>query len=141
MHCPLALRPDRNGTVIAQAIDAPGALTVGRDAPDAIAQAVDALITLFAQLISEGAPIPRPSRPKRGQPLAVLPPQVSAKLAIYQAMLEAGLTPAGFAERLGYDPRQVRRLLDLDHRSRLDQLEAALAALGKRLVLEVEGAA
>jgi antitoxin HicB len=141
MQYPLVLRPDRNGTVIAQAVDAPGALTVGRDEPDAIAQAIDALITLFAQLIADGAPIPRPSRPKRGQPVALLPPQVSAKLAIYQAMLDAGLTPTGLAERLGWDSRQVRRLLDLDHRSRLDQLEAALAAFGKRLVLEVQDAA
>jgi antitoxin HicB len=141
MQYPLVLRPDRNGTVIAQAVDAPGALTVGRDEPDAIAQAIDALITLFAQLIADGAPIPRPSRPKRGQPVALLPPQVSAKLAIYQAMLDAGLSPTGLAERLGWDSRQVRRLLDLDHRSRLDQLEAALAAFGKRLVLEVQDAA
>jgi len=141
MQYPLVLRPDRNGTVIAQAVDAPGALTVGRDEPDAIAQAIDALITLFAQLIADGAPIPRPSRPKRGQPVALLPPQVSAKLAIYQAMLDAGLTPTGLAERLGWDSRQVRRLLDLDHRSRLDQLEAALAAFGKRLVLEIQDAA
>jgi antitoxin HicB len=71
----------------------------------------------------------------------VLPPQVVAKLAIYQAMRAPGLSQAALAERLGCDPRQVRRLLDLDHRSRLDQLEAALAALGKRLVLDVEDAA
>jgi antitoxin HicB len=141
MQYPLVLRPDRNGTVIAQAVDAPGALTVGRDEPDAIAQAVDALITLFGQLMAEAAPIPQPSRRKRGQAVAVLPPQVTAKLAIYQAMLEAGLTPNGLALRLGCDPRQVRRLLDLDYRSRLDQLEAALAAFGKRLVIEVRDAA
>jgi hypothetical protein len=35
----------------------------------------------------------------------------------------------------------VRRLLDLDHRSRLDQLEAALGVIGKRLVLDVRDAA
>lgn len=140
MRYPLALRPDQNGTVIAQANDAPGALTVGRDEADAIAQSVDALITLFAHLMSEGEPIPRPSRPKRGQPCADLPPQITAKLAIYQAMRDAGLSQLALAERLGCDPRQVRRLLDLDHRSRLDQLEAALAALGKRLVVEVRDA-
>jgi hypothetical protein len=55
--------------------------------------------------------------------------------------LEALLDPAALAEGLGCDPRQPRRLLDLDHRSRLDQLEAALTALGKRLVLEVRDAA
>jgi predicted RNase H-like HicB family nuclease len=54
MRYPLTIRPDRNGTIVAQAVDAPGALTVGRDEADAIAQASDALMTLFAYLISEG---------------------------------------------------------------------------------------
>jgi hypothetical protein len=31
----------------------------------------------------------------------------------------------------------VRRLLDLDHRSHIDQLDRALAALGRRLELRV----
>jgi antitoxin HicB len=141
MQYPLKLTPDENGTIIAQAVDVPGALTVGKDEPDAIVQAGDALTTLFAYLIAGGEPIPPPSRPKRGQPCAALPPLVAAKLAIYEAMRAAGLTQASLAERLGCDPRQVRRLLDLDHRSRLDQLEAALAVLGKRLVIEVRDAA
>ena len=141
MRYPLTLRPDRNGMIIAQAVDAPGALTIGRDKSDAVAQADDALLTLFAHLVSEGEPVPQPSRPRRGQAFAVLPPMAAAKLAVYQAMREAGLTQAALAERLGCDPRQVRRLLDLNHRSRLDQLEAALAALGKRLVVEVQDAA
>jgi antitoxin HicB len=141
MRYPLTLRPDRNGTIIAQAVDAPGALTVGRDESDAIVQAREALLTLFAHFMAEGEPIPRPSRRRRGQAWAALPPMAAAKLAIYQAMRDAGLTQAALAERLGCDPRQVRRLLDLDHRSRLDQLEAALSALGKRLVIEVQDAA
>ena len=141
MQYPLTLSPDQNGTIIAQAVDVPGALTVGKDDADAIAQAADALITLFAYMIAQGEPIPRPSRPKRGQACAVLPPLMAAKLAVYQAMRTAGLTQSALAERLGCDPRQVRRLLDLDHRSRLDQLEAALGVLGKRLVLEVRDAA
>jgi antitoxin HicB len=141
MRYRLTVKADQNGTLIAQAVDAPAALTVGRDEPDAIAQATDALLTLFAHLMAEGEPIPRPSRPKRGQPCATLPPIVAAKLAIYEAMRAAGLTQTALAERLGCDPRQIRRLLDLDHDSRLDQLEAALAALGKRLVIDVQDAA
>jgi antitoxin HicB len=138
---PLVLETDENGTVIAQALDVPEAITVGRDAQQAVARTEDALVAALRAYVEDGRAIPRPSRPKRGQPCAALPPHVTAKLAIYQAMRAAGLTQAALAERLGCDPRQVRRLLDLDHRSRLDQLEAALAALGKRLVLEVEDAA
>ena len=99
MQYPLTLTPDENGTIIAQAVDVPGALTVGKDEADAIVQAADALITLFVYFMAEGEPIPPPSRPKRGQPCAVLPPMVAAKLAIYQAMRAAGLTQAALAER------------------------------------------
>jgi antitoxin HicB len=138
---PLVLETDENGTVIAQAIDVPEAITVGRDAAEAVARAGDALVAALRAYIDDGRTIPLPSRPKRGQASAVLPPMVAAKLAIYRAMRDASLTQIAMAGRLGCDPRQVRRLLDLDHRSRLDQLEAALAALGKRLVLEVQDAA
>ena len=125
----------------ARVVDVPEAITVGRDQADALDQAADALLTLFAHRMAEGEALPLPSPPKRGQPCATLPAIVDAKIAIYRAMRAAGLTQAALAERLGCDPRQVRRLLDLDHNSRLDQLEAALAALGKRLVLEVQDAA
>ena len=57
-----------------------------------------------------------------------------------EAMRSAGPAQAALAETLRCEPRRVRRLLDLDQRSRLDQLEAALAAR-KRLVLEVRDAA
>jgi antitoxin HicB len=140
MRYALRLRPDQNGTIIAQAVDGPGALTVGRDERDAVGQAVEALITLFARLMAQGEPLPRPSPPKPGQACATLPPMVAAKLAIYGAMREAGVDEAALAGRLGCEVRQVRRLLDLDHPSRLDQLDAALAALGKRLVVEVHAA-
>jgi antitoxin HicB len=140
MRYPLDLRPDRNGTIIAQAIDDPGALTFGDDEAEACIQAADALMTLFAYYMAEGMPIPRPS-PARGRPVAELPPMVAAKLAIYEAMRRQGLSQVALAERLGCDPRQVRRLLDLDHASTLAQLERALGALGKRLVLAVKDAA
>lgn len=35
---------------------------------------------------------------------------------------------------------QIDRLLDLNHAARLDQIEAALRALGKQLVIEVRAA-
>jgi antitoxin HicB len=137
---PLDLRPDQNNTIIAQAIDVPEALTFGDDEAEACEHAIDAVICALGGYIDDGRPIPQP-RPARGRPVAVLPPMVAAKLAIYEAMRRQGLTQAALAERLGCDPRQVRRLLDLDHASTLAQLERALAALGKRLVLEVKDAA
>jgi antitoxin HicB len=107
MRYPLRLTPDENGTTIAQAVDAPGTLTVGRDEAEATTRSVDALMTLFAYLMSESEPIPQPSRPKRGQPCAALPTMVAAKVAIYQAMRDAEISQVGLAERLGCDPCAV----------------------------------
>ena len=115
-------------------------MTFGSDAAQARAHAVDALICALGGYIDAGRPIPKPS-PPRGRPVVALPPMVTAKLAIYQAMRGQGVSQSALAARLGCDPRQVRRLLDLDHASTLAQLERALAALGKRLVVEVRNAA
>jgi hypothetical protein len=67
-----------------------------------------------------------------------LPPLVAAKLALYEAMREQKVSGADLAARIGMAEAAVRRLLDLDHRSHVDQVEAALRCLGKRL--EVRGA-
>ena len=58
---------------------------------------------------------------------------MSAKLALYEAMRAAGITRTELAHRLGLQENGVRRLLDLDHRSHIDQVDRALATLGKRL--------
>jgi antitoxin HicB len=63
------------------------------------------------------------------------------KLSIYQAMLAQRVSKAELSRRLKCHMPQVDRLLDLRHVSRLDQLEAAFRALGKRLVIQVEDAA
>jgi len=41
----------------------------------------------------------------------------------------------------GVSEGAIRRLLDLDHRSHIGQIDTALAALGMRLVIEVQDAA
>jgi len=45
------------------------------------------------------------------------------------------------ARRIGIPKTVIDRLFDLTHRTRLDQIEAAFAALGKRLAVQVEDAA
>jgi antitoxin HicB len=140
MRYPIHLRPDQNNTIIAQAIDVPEALTFGDDEAEARAHAIDALICALGGYVDAGRPIPKPS-PPRGRAVVELPPMITAKLAIYEAMRDAGVSQTALAARLGCDSRQVRRLLDLDHASTLAQLERGLAALGKRLVVEVRNAA
>lgn len=68
-------------------------------------------------------------------------PLVAAKLGLYRAMRDQGVTPGILAERLGLGEAAVRRLLDLGRPTPLGKVEAALAALGKRLTVSVDDAA
>ncbi len=142
MTYPVTLATDpETGQVMARFPDIPEAITVGANATDALRHALDALLCALAGYIASGRPIPEASTKAAEKPAIDLPAIVSAKLALYTAMRRQAITQTALAEKLGVDPRQVRRLLDLDHRSRMDQLEAALAALGMRLVVSAEEAA
>lgn len=72
-------------------------------------------------------PIPRPS-PARRRLTITLPPLVAAKLALYSAMIEQGVTNPDLARRRVKSEADIRRLLDLDHRSDIGEIEAALAS-------------
>ena len=67
-----------------------------------------------------------------------VPAQTAAKAALYLALREAGLSKRQLAARLGCDEKEVRRLLDPRHPSKLPRLQAALVALGKRLTVRLE---
>jgi antitoxin HicB len=134
---PYRFEPQESGGVLAQLIDVPEAHTFGATEADAGGDdALDCLIAALGGYIKVGRKIPRPSA-ARGRPVAILPPLVAAKLALYEAMREQRITRTELARRLGLQENAVRRLLDLDHRSHIDQVDRALAALGKRLEVRV----
>lgn len=120
--------------------DVKGASTDGADEAEAIANASDCLTAALIGYIASREPIPRPS-PSRGRSTVTLPPLVAAKLALHSAMLKQHVANVDLAERMGKSEASVRRLLDLDHRSEIGQIEAALAELGKRLEIRVRDAA
>ena len=138
LEYPVKLRPMKNGTVMAKFVDVPEALTCGKDETEVLRLAQEALVLALTEgYMAVRRSVPTPSKPKRGQRTVAVPPLVAAKLAVYQAMLEEGVTQVELAARLCQDDRQVRRLLDVKHRSRLDMLDRALHALGRQMVVKV----
>jgi antitoxin HicB len=134
---PYRFEPQASGGALAQFIDVPEAHTCGATKADAGGDnALDCLIAALGGYIKLGRAIPQPS-PARGRPVVILPPLVAAKLALYEAMRAERITRTELARRLGLQENAVRRLLDLDHRSHIDQVDRALAALGKRLEVRV----
>jgi antitoxin HicB len=66
---------------------------------------------------------------------------MAAKAALYLAMTEAGMSNVRLARKLECDEREVRRMLDPRHPTKLRRIKEALELLGKRLVISVEEAA
>jgi len=91
--------------------------------------------------IGNRQPIPKPSPKKRGWKTVSLPALTEAKIALYLAMRASHVSKAELARRLKWHLPQVDRLLDLMHASRMDQIEQAFAALGKRVSIVLEDAA
>ena len=121
---------DDDGTVLATSPDFPELTTFGDDREEAIARAVHALEEAIAARIHDRKDIPAPSQ---GETNTVLPTLTSVKVMLYQGMREQGVGKAELARRLGWHLPQVDRVLDVQHRSRLDQMDAALGAIGRRL--------
>ncbi|HUI27804.1 MAG TPA: type II toxin-antitoxin system HicB family antitoxin [Candidatus Kryptonia bacterium] len=119
--------------------DLPEALTDGTDDNDAIEQATDCLDEAIAGRIRRGDVIPVP-RLRRGQRRIPVSATMAAKAALYLAIREAKITKSELATRLGCHEKEVRRLLDPRHPSKLPRLQQALAQLGKRLVVEMQAA-
>ena len=121
--------------------DVPEMVTGGwGDLPANLDAASDALVAALSFYVSDDLALPVPS-PARGRHVVTVPLLVAAKLALYRAKRAARMTNVELGKRLGIDEKDVRRLLDPTHNSRIGQVEAALKALGRRLVVEEREAA
>ena len=133
---PVTLTPD-DGTVLVTFADVPETITFGADEGEALRNAVDALETGLSFYVDARKPLPKPGKPKRGQKTVRPSALECAKLGVYKAMTEQGVKKAELARRLGWHMPQVDRLFDLRHASRMDQIEAAAAALGMHIEITV----
>ena len=103
---------------------------------DALEQAAGCLADAIAGRIARGEGIPSPSKPsRRGQRLVSVPLYLAPKLALYLTMREQKLKNTELARRLGVSETVVRRMLDPKRGTRPENMQAALACLGKRIVI------
>ena len=135
---PATLTREKQGGFMVRFADLPEAITSGTDRQDALTQAADCLEEAIAGRIADGLEIPRPSAPRRNQILVAVPAPTAAKAALYLALHEARIKNTELARRLGCDEKEVRRMLDPRHPTKLPRIQQALEALGKRLVVSLE---
>jgi antitoxin HicB len=138
---PAKLSPDPDGGFTVTFRDLPEAITEGDSRDEALMRAEDALESALAMYIAAKEPLPKPSTPKRREVMVPLSALGMAKTALHEAMLEQKVGRAELARRLRWHLAQVNRVLDPRHASKMEQVEAALAALGLRLIVDVAKAA
>lgn len=132
---------DKPGVLVITFRDIPEAITQGKGERDALWQAADCLDEAIAGRIADGRDIPKPSKVARSERLIPVPSLMAAKAALYLAVREAAITNVQLARKLRCDEKEVRRMLDPRHPTKLPRIKEALDALGKRLVVSVEEAA
>ena len=130
-----------DGRVLAEFVDLPRVATDGKDEREAFEEAMDALGSDLSIRLSHREEIPAPSAAKRNQRLVPVPLWLAPKLALYLAMRDQHVNNSELARRLGVNERVVRRMLDPQHATKAEKIQAALSVLGKQMTLEVGDAA
>ncbi|MGC1778056.1 MAG: type II toxin-antitoxin system HicB family antitoxin [Xanthobacteraceae bacterium] len=130
-------RGDRRGTIVVSFPDVPEAMTQGHGEADARTMAEEALGLVLLNYLQRGRPLPKRRSKGHGLVEIAVAPDVAAKLAVLESFAAAGISKTELAHRIGKDEKEVRRILDPKHPTKLPALTAALRALGKRLVVGV----
>ena len=126
--------PDDGGFVVT-CRDLPEAITQGETTEEALLEAADCLEEAIAARIDDEGDIPVPSASRRGEQLVSVPPSMALKAAVYLAVREAGISNSELARRMRLDEKEARRILDPHHQTRITRIEAALAVLGRHVLL------
>jgi antitoxin HicB len=117
--------------------------TQGETEAEALGRAEDALEEMVAAALEDGdeLPVPAAGGLVPDERRVAVGAHLAAKAALHQALRSAAVSRAELARRLGLDEREVRRMLDPRHATRLARLEAALRAVCRRLLVVVQDAA
>jgi antitoxin HicB len=133
------LTPGSDRGFIVQFPDVPSALTHGDTFEEALVFASEALGLALRGEIADLEQLPEPLY-QGGVPVSP-DAQDCAKLAVILAFRQSGISKSELARRIGRSDTEARRILDPDHGTKLDLLQQALRALGKRLVISMTEAA
>jgi antitoxin HicB len=138
---PAAVERDEAGYFLVTFPDLPEAGTDGETLEEALTEAGDCLAETIAGRITRQEDVPEASRKRKNQHIVTLPAYMAAKAALYLTMKEQELSPGVLANLLNCNEKEVRRLLDPKHAAGLQQIEAALAAIGQTLIVGVQALA
>jgi len=135
---PADFAPAAEGGFVVTFPDIPEAITQGETIHECVEEAKDALDEAITGRINTGLKIPVASKPQSGQYLIPVPTQTAFKAALYEEISSKSMSKVELAHRLGIDEKEVRRLLNPHHPSKLPRIAEILERVGKSVVVQVE---
>lgn len=135
---PVLLAHDEVGGIVASCRDLPSMQVTCSAIDQTIAGVIKAIEDALTVYMTEGLPLPLPSKIAMGEIYLAPRAAVAVKTALYVAMAGSGITKVQLAKQLGVDEKEVRRLLDPTYQSKLPRLAQAVDLLGYRLVIGLE---
>jgi antitoxin HicB len=123
-------RAEEGGWVIT-CRDLPEVVSQAEDDEDRIDIAEGALQAAFESRIMLKEPIPRPSPKRAGEEVVSVPIETATKAALHLAASD--VSKSEIARKLGVNEKEVRRLMDPAHASKVPRMAEVVAALGKRM--------
>jgi antitoxin HicB len=128
---------EKDGGFVVTFRDLPEAITQGNSLEEALNEAADCLEEAIALRIDDKLEIPQPSPPENQEYLVAVPAQTALKAALYLVIREKGMSKVQLAATLNIHEKEVRRILDPHHATKLSTIERTLSALGQRIELQI----
>lgn len=129
------------GDYVVAVRDLPEVVTSGDNEAEALALTQEAIEVAIGCRMDRAEPLPQPSPVQDGEHPVALSALSGVKASLYEAWRDAGISKTELARRIGQRETEIRRILSLEHRTKLDRLEEVARALGKRLRVGIVSAA
>ena len=117
----------------------PEVTTFGDDQKEACENGLRAIEEAISARISDNEALPHPMKETNGKGAFVEVPALTfLKSVLYMNCKESDISRAELARRLGWHREQVDRLFRIDHKSQIDQMEAAFKVIGVPLAFNID---
>jgi antitoxin HicB len=128
---------DEDGGFVVTFPDFPEAVAQGETEQEALEAAADSIEEAVANRIMMNLDLPAPMATGASYTV-IVPASTALKAALYQAIRSLKISKVQVAALLGVDEKEVRRLLDPYHPSKLTRIEELMKRLDRRIVVGLQ---
>ena len=115
-------------------------VTQGFSYEEALSMAKDWLLCEAGIALDNGEKLPEASEPEEGEVMVEMPLSAQVKLMLLYEMLDQSVSGSELARRMNIKRPNVQKIIKADHATKIDTLDMAMHALGKKIRIELVSA-